>query len=175
MSRLYDRIGGSYRATRAPDPRIAALINDALGEARSVVNVGAGTGAYEPTDRQVLAVEPSQTMIAQRPAAAAPAIQASAEELPLAVDSFDAALAVNTVQHWTDLRAGLRELRRVARMRIVVFVRDPRSGEPFWLVEDYSPELDPSERMSAIVETLEDELRPNRCARSRSSTSAIGS
>ena len=159
-SRLYDRIGGSYRATRRPDPRIAALIDDALGDARSVVNVGAGTGAYEPADRQVLAVEPSATMIAQRPRGSAPVIQASAEELPLADDGFDAALAVNTVHHWTDLRAGLRELRRVARKRIVVFLRDGRRGVPFWLVEDYLPALDQRGRIAAIVETIEHELRP---------------
>src|SRR5919197_6214983 len=99
MSSLYDRIGGSYRATRRPDPRLAAAISDALGDAGSVLNVGAGTGAYEPTDREVLAVEPSQTMIAQRPSDAAPVIQASAERLPLPDDSFDAGLAVNTVHH----------------------------------------------------------------------------
>ena len=160
MGSLYDRIGGSYQATRQPDPRIAALIDDALGDARTVVNVGAGTGAYEPRGREVLAIEPSETMIAQRPPCSAPAIQANAEELPLADDSFDAALAVNAVQHWTDLRAGLRELRRVARRRIVIFLRDPRSGEPFWLVEDFLPALDPSKRMAAIVETIEHELRP---------------
>ncbi len=160
MSRLYDRIGGSYGTTRRPDPRIAALINDALGDARSVVNVGAGTGAYEPTDREVLAVEPSETMITQRPRRSAPVVQASAEELPLPDDSFDAGLAVNTVQHWTDLRAGLRELRRVTRKWIVIFLRDPRSGVPFWLVEDYLPALDPSARMSGVVQTIERKLRP---------------
>jgi len=160
LTNLYDRIGGSYRVTRRPDPRIAGLINEALGDARSVVNVGAGTGAYEPTDREVLAVEPSETMITQRPSQAAPVIKASAEELPLADDSFDAALAVNTVQHWTDLRGGLRELRRVARKRVVIFVRDARKSTPFWLVEDYLPALDPSGRMAAIVETIEHELRP---------------
>jgi SAM-dependent methyltransferase len=162
VSRLYDRIGGSYRRTRRPDPRIAAAIADALGDARTVVNVGAGTGAYEPADRDVLAVEPSETMIAQRPHSAAPAIQATAEQLPLADDSFDAALAVNTVHHWTDLPAGLRELRRVARKRIVVFMRDPRRGEPFWLVEDYLSALDPSRKLSPIIETIEGELRPAR-------------
>jgi len=96
MSTLYDRIGGSYCATRRQDPRIAALIKDALGDVRSVVNVGAGTGAYEPTDREVLAVELSETMIAQRPRRSAPVIRASAEKLPLRDNSFDAALAVNT-------------------------------------------------------------------------------
>jgi SAM-dependent methyltransferase len=165
VSRLYDRIGRSYRATRRPDPRIAVLIDGALGNARSVVNVGAGTGAYEPTGREVLAVEPSETMIAQRRPGSAPAIQASAEELPLADGSFDAALAVNTVHHWSDVRAGLRELRRVARSRIVIFLRDPRSGDRFWLVEDYLPVLDPSPRLSAIVETIEDELGPTLAVR----------
>src|ERR671936_130419 len=103
VSTLYDRIGGSYQATRRPDPRIAGLILEALGDARSVLNVGAGTGSYEPTDREVLAVEPSATMIAQRPAGAAPVLQASAEELPLPDKSYDAALAVNTVHHWADV------------------------------------------------------------------------
>jgi SAM-dependent methyltransferase len=159
---LYDRIGASYRTTRRPDPRIAALIGDALGDARSVVNVGAGTGAYEPVDREVLAVEPSETMIAQRPPGAAPVIQASAEELPLPDGSFDAALAVNTVHHWTDLESGLRELRRITRKRIVIFLRDARSGAPFWLVEDYLPALEASTRSSAIVETIEHELGPVR-------------
>lgn len=159
MSRRYDRIGGTYRATRRPDPRIAALIDEALGDARSVVNVGAGAGAYEPTNRNVLAVEPSETMIAQRPGTSAPVLQASAEDLPFPDNSFDAALAVNTVHHWTDVRAGLRELRRVARKRVVVFLRDGRRGVPFWLVEEYLPALEPR-RMSAIVAMIEHELRP---------------
>jgi SAM-dependent methyltransferase len=161
MGRLYDTIGRSYRTTRRPDPRIAARIVDALGDARSVVNVGAGAGAYEPADRDVLAVEPSQTMIAQRPRGSAPAVQASAEELPLDDGSFDAALAVNTVQHWLDVRAGLRELRRVARKRVVIFLRDGRRGVPFWLVEEYLPALDP-QKMAAIVETIDRELGPVR-------------
>jgi SAM-dependent methyltransferase len=159
-SRLYDRIGRSYATTRQTDPRIAALIDEALGDARSVVNVGAGTGSYEPVDRDVVAVEPSAAMIAQRPPGAAPAVQASAEHLPFPDSSFDAALAVNTVHHWTDLRAGLRELRRVARRRIVFFLCDPRRGVPFWLVEDYLPVLRRRERIGALVETIADELRP---------------
>lgn len=158
MSALYDRIGGSYRATRREDPRIAASIQGALGDARSAVNVGAGAGAYEPTDREVLAVEPSATMIAQRPPGSAPVIQASAEALPLDDGSFDAALAVNTVQHWGDLRAGLRELRRVARKRVVIFLRDAQAGHPFWLTQDYFPRLDPSRRISATVAAIQDEL-----------------
>lgn len=160
MGTLYDRIGVGYCATRREDPRIAALIGDALGDARSVVNVGAGTGAYEPTDREVLAVEPSETMIAQRPPQSAPAIRASAEALPLPDASFDAALAVNTLQHWNDVAAGLRELRRVARRRIVIFLRDARSGVRFWLTEDYLPALDAAHRTSHVVEAIEDLLRP---------------
>jgi hypothetical protein len=99
VSGLYDRIGGSYRATRRPDLRIAALIDGALGDARSVVNVGAGTGAYEPTDREVLAVEPSDTMIAQRPCISAPVIQASAEQLPLPDQADKNSVIVETIEH----------------------------------------------------------------------------
>jgi SAM-dependent methyltransferase len=158
MGTLYDRIGGSYAATRRQDPRIAARIAGALGDARSVVNVGAGIGAYEPADREVLAVEPSRTMLVQRPPGSAPAIRASAESLPLRDRSFDAALAVNTLQHWADPRAGLRELRRVARKRIVLFLRDARRGVPLWLTEDYLPSLDPSRWIPSRVEVVEEEL-----------------
>jgi SAM-dependent methyltransferase len=160
-SALYDRIGNQYTLTRRSDPRIARMIRDALGDARSVVNVGAGAGSYEPDDLEVLAVEPSAAMIARRPAGAAPALQASAEALPLADDSYDAALAVNTAQHWTDLRAGLRELRRVARQRIVIFMRDGSRGEPFWL-ERYLPALDRSEKTAQIAAAIEDEYETVR-------------
>ncbi len=138
---LYDRIGPGYEATRRADPRIAAAILDALGPARSVVNVGAGTGNYEPSDREVLAVEPSAAMIAQRPPGAAPCVQGSAEHLPLEDASFDAATALMTVHHWTDLDAGLAELRRVARSRIVIFTWDGTPGALSWLANDYLPEL----------------------------------
>jgi len=154
VSTIYDRIGTDYTGTRSSDARIAAFLHDALGDARSVLNVGAGTGAYEPTDREVLAVEPSATMIAQRPRGAAPAVRARAEQLPLAARSFDAGLAVNTLHHWTDLRAGLAELRRVTRDRVVVFVRDPARGEPFWLTRDYLPALDPARAMAAVVSAV---------------------
>src|ERR671930_1995042 len=100
MSTLYDRIGGSYQATRKPDPRLAALILEALGDARSVLNVGAGAGSYEPADREVVAVEPSEAMIAQRPPGAAPVIRASAEALPLEDASVDAAMAILSTHHW---------------------------------------------------------------------------
>jgi len=158
MSARYDRIGAGYAGTRREDPRIAALIRDALGDARSVLNVGAGIGAYEPDDREVVAVEPSRTMIAQRPPGSAPATQAVAERLPLSDSAFDAAFAVNTVHHWTDVRAGLRELRRIARRRIVIFHRNPPSGTPFWLTEEYLPPLDPSRRMAAITAAIQEEF-----------------
>ncbi len=135
----YDRLGRGYAARRATDPRIAAAIEEALGDARSVVNVGAGTGSYEPADREVIAVEPSAVMIAQRPAGSAAAIQASAEALPLADDSVDAAMAIVTDHHWSDRRAGMREMLRVARERVVVMNVDPAWTERFWLIRDYLP------------------------------------
>lgn len=158
MTANYGCIGGTYAATRREDPRVAAILRDALGDARSVINVGAGAGAYEPRDLDVLAVEPSETMIAQRPRGSAPVLRASAEHLPVDDDSFDAALAVNTVHHWADLRAGLRELRRVARKRVVVFLRDPQRGAPFWLTQDYLPSLDPSRRFGPIMATIHEEF-----------------
>jgi SAM-dependent methyltransferase len=136
----YDVIGRTYTQTRATDPRIAAAIWDALGDARTVVNVGAGTGNYEPPDREVTAVEPSAVMIAQRPPEAAPAIQAAAEALPFEDRAFDAAMAVLTLHHWTDWRAGLDELRRVAR-RVVVFSWDPSFAGRLWISAEYFPEL----------------------------------
>lgn len=136
---LYDTIGGGYVSRRQPDPTIAAAIHAALGDARSVLNVGAGTGSYEPVDRDVVAVEPSAVMIDQRPADAAPAIQASADLLPFADDSFDAAMAIFSDHHWPDRDAGLRELRRVARRRVVVVNADPGDAERFWLTTDYLP------------------------------------
>ncbi len=139
----YDVIGSAYPATRRTEPRIAARIWAALGDARTVLNVGAGTGSYEPPDRDVTAVEPSAVMRAQRPAAAAPCVAAAAEHLPFADRSFDAAMAVSTVHHWPDPVAGLRELRRVAR-RVVVFTYDadePGWLDRFWLTRDYLPEF----------------------------------
>jgi SAM-dependent methyltransferase len=139
MAARYDAIGRTYTATRGTDPRIAARIWDALGDARTVVNVGAGTGSYEPPDRDVTAVEPSAVMIAQRPPGAAPAVQASAEALPFDDASFDAAMAVLTLHHWSDLRAGCAELRRVARDRVVVFSWDPAYVGRMWLGPEYFP------------------------------------
>ena len=140
MAQLYDAIGVGYGRHRRPDPRIAAAISDALGAAESVLNVGAGSGSYEPSDRTVVAVEPSLAMIRQRPAASAAVVQASATHLPFADAAFDTALAVLTVHHWLDRARGLAELSRVARQRVVILTWDPAfSG--FWLVDDYFPEI----------------------------------
>jgi len=139
-TQLYDAIGVTYAVTRRTDPRIAAQIWAALGDARTVVNVGAGSGSYEPPDRRVLAVEPSAVMRAQRPREAAPCVAATAESLPFADGTFDAAMAVATVHHWRDPITGLRELRRVAA-RVVVFTFDVEGLARFWLTRDYLPEL----------------------------------
>lgn len=125
MSAQYDRIGVTYSGTRKADPRIGKLIAAALGDAKSVINVGAGTGSYEPIDRDVTAVEPSQKMIAQRPMSSTLAVCASAESLPFDDDSFDAAMAVLTIHHWSDQEKGLHELKRVARKRVVILTFDP--------------------------------------------------
>lgn len=135
----YDRIGRTYTATRQTDPRLAALVWDALGDARTVLNVGAGAGSYEPPDRLVTAAEPSAVMIAQRPAGAAPVLAASAEALPFADDSFDAVMAVFSDHHWRDRACGLAELRRVARRRVVLFNADPGECGRFWLSAEYLP------------------------------------
>jgi SAM-dependent methyltransferase len=136
----YEQIGLGYARARRTEPRIAERIFDALADARTVLNVGAGTGSYEPADRDVLAVEPSRVMRSQRPPGAAPCIDARAEALPFADQSFDAALAVLSDHHWPDPIAGLREMRRVAR-RVVVFQWDDAESERFWLVRDYLPEF----------------------------------
>jgi SAM-dependent methyltransferase len=138
---LYDRIGGTYSNTRHPDPRIAAAILAALGNARTVLNVGAGAGNYEPTDREVVALEPSPVMIAQRPPGAAAVVQGRAEELPFGDGSFDAAMAVLSDHHWSDRRRGLAELRRVARTRVVLFNANPGEADLFWLTTEYLPEF----------------------------------
>jgi SAM-dependent methyltransferase len=130
----YERHGRTYARHRRPDPRIAARIHAALGEARTVLNVGAGAGSYEPRDRWVLAVEPSATMRAQRPAGAAPALAARAEALPFDDDAFDAAMACVTIHHWESPRAGLAELRRVARGPVVVFTFE-LERLPAWQLE----------------------------------------
>ncbi|MGE0667148.1 MAG: class I SAM-dependent methyltransferase [Sphingomonadales bacterium] len=139
MQPSYDTIGINYAELRRPDPRIAAAIERALGPAETVLNVGAGTGSYEPAGRQVTAVEPSSRMIGQRPASAAPVVQARAEALPFADKSFDAAMAILTVHHWTEKANGLAEMRRVSRGPIVILTFDP-AYRGAWLL-DYIPEL----------------------------------
>jgi SAM-dependent methyltransferase len=138
----YDRIGGSYRAHRRPDPRIARQVLAALDGAASILNVGAGTGSYEPDDgRSVIALEPSATMRAQRPAGAAPCVAGVAGALPFPDGAFDAVMTVLSLHHWPDQRAGLDEMRRVAD-RQVVLTFEPSAHASFWLVAEYLPEVD---------------------------------
>jgi SAM-dependent methyltransferase len=138
MGAKYDVIGINYADLRKPDPRIARRIVDALGPSRTVLNVGAGTGSYEPADRAVTAVEPSGEMIRKRGPSRAPAIQASAGQLPFPDGNFDASMAILTIHHWPDKAAGLHEMRRVTRGPIVLLTFDPAQRP--WLT-DYLPEL----------------------------------
>lgn len=140
MTELYDSIGQGYSHRRRPDVRIQRAILKALDGLSSIVNVGAGTGSYEPRDRFVVAVEPSPVMLRQRPPHAAPAVQASATALPFRDAAFDASTAILTVHHWPDWRSGIRELARAARRRVAILTWDP-SASGFWLVNDYFPEI----------------------------------
>ncbi len=171
-AQLYDTIGATYTVTRRTEPRIAAQVWAALGDARTVLNVGAGTGSYEPPGRDVTAVEPSAVMRAQRSAGAARCVAAAAERLPFEDESFDAAMAFSTVHHWQDPIAGLREMRRVAR-RVVVFTCDTSDRSwrrRFWLTRDYVPEVASSrvglatELARAIGARVEPVLVPWDCA-----------
>lgn len=163
--RLYDGIGEGYAATRRADPRIAAQVEDALGPARTVANIGAGTGNYEPAGRAVVAVEPALAMIGQRPPGAAPVLRAVAEALPLPDAAVDATLAVLTVHHWADLDRGLAELRRVSA-RQVVMLFDTAMTNRFWLMEYFAEakavpsEIDApgAERLGAVLDVRE--VRP---------------
>jgi SAM-dependent methyltransferase len=137
----YDVIGLGYTQARRSDPWIARRITDALRGASSIVNVGAGAGSYEPSDRPVVAVEPSTVMIRQRPPGAAPVVRAVAEAMPFADDSFDAVLAVLAIHHFSDRVVGLREMARVARERVVILAWDPDKWAEFWLVRDYFPAI----------------------------------
>jgi SAM-dependent methyltransferase len=157
---LYDRIGAGYTWGRRTDPRWMATIAAALGEARSVANVGAGTGSYEPSDRTVLAIEPSSEMIRQRAHPASPAVRAVAEALPLRDRTVDVALAVLTVHHWTDWRRGLAELRRIAP-RQVVLAYDTQRHTEFWFVREYVPEIADLERSRPSAPDIANELGAN--------------
>lgn len=141
----YEAGGATYATVRRPDPRIEAMVHEGLGDARSVLNVGAGAGSYEPADRRVVAVEPSAAMRAQRPAERVPAVIGIAEDLPFDDDSFDAVMAMITVHQWPDTARGLSELRRVARGPVVVLTFEGAALDRFWLAE-YAPELIEAER-----------------------------
>jgi SAM-dependent methyltransferase len=154
----YDRIGHGYARTRRPDPRLRELIDRALGDAATVVDVGAGTGSYEPAGRHVIAVEPSDVMAAQRARHLAPALRADAAHLPLRDRGVDAALAVLTVHHWgADAQAGVRELRRVARGPVVIVTFDTAVSRELWLIRDYLPEI--AERDRREFPSLDDLAR----------------
>jgi SAM-dependent methyltransferase len=142
----YDRMGIEYAEVRRADPRIEAVVHAALGDARSVLNVGAGAGSYEPADREVIAVEPSPVMIAQRPSGAAPAVEAVVEDLPFADNSVDAVMGVFTMQHWSDVDRGLAEVARVGRKRAVFVTLDMDVTASTWLGADYLQEMVESDR-----------------------------
>jgi SAM-dependent methyltransferase len=157
----YDTIGLGYARQRRPDPRIAGHLTMALGTARSVLNVGAGAGSYEPADRRVVAVEPSAVMLAQRPPSAAPAVRARAEALPFPDRAFDATMAVLTLHHWADRAAGLAECARVARERVVLLTWDP-AADGFWLVQEYFPEfMEADRRQFPSIPTYSEAFGPN--------------
>jgi SAM-dependent methyltransferase len=136
--RVYDSIGAGYCAKRVPDPRIATRIDIALGDARTVCNLGAGAGSYEPTDRHVTAVEPSAAMITQRTGGTV--VRAVAEKLPFSDAAFDASMGILTIHHWLDIEVGLAEMRRVAP-RCVLFTFDPKLQHRLWLIRDYFPSV----------------------------------
>ncbi len=150
---VYDRIGVGYSAVRRPDPRIETRIWSALAGATRVVNVGAGTGSYEPQDRVCVAVEPSERMAAQRPTGSAAVVRAIAESLPFDDDTFDGAMAVLTVHHWTDPRAGLSEVRRVTKGPVAVFTFDTSVHNTMWIYDYLSAaaELDADHLESAEI------------------------
>lgn len=156
----YDQIGTGYSAYRHADPRIAAAVHQALGDARSVVNVGAGTGSYEPTDRPVIPIEPSTAMALQRAPTLPPAVLGVAESLPLADHSADAAMAILTMHHWADVDRGLAEMVRVARKRIVLLTVDVDVSAEMWLLRDYVPQMIERDRQEfPSIDRLVTELR----------------
>jgi SAM-dependent methyltransferase len=154
---LYDTIGTTYGLTRRADERLARSIRSAVGDATTVVNVGAGTGSYEPDDCAVIAVEPSAVMLGQRRTEAAPAVRAVAEALPFRDRTFDVAMAVWTIHHWTDLRRGLEEMRRVAG-RVVIVTAAATVMNDLWLTKEYWPGMARQRRddiqPSAVIDVL---------------------
>lgn len=157
----YGEIGGRYAAFRQPEPAIEAIIRNALGQAETVLNLGAGAGSYEPRDRTVAAVEPSSSMRAQRPSHLSQAIDAVAEKLPFADKSFDASMATFTVHQWSDLAAGLSEMRRITRGPVIILTCDPDEVQNFWL-NDYAPEVLSTEaRRYPSMDRLREGLGPD--------------
>jgi len=157
MSELYNRIGINYANLRRPDERIAKQIDAALGDARSVLNVGAGSGSYEPKSRQVVALEPSAEMIRQRLSGSARVVQGAAEDLPFESNSFDAAMGILTIHHWADAAAGLREMCRVAKDRVVILTYDPQfRGQ--WQTEYWPEFIDLDERVMPPLSFFEENL-----------------
>ena len=173
---LYDTIGTTYQRTRRADPRLERRIRAAVGDATFVVNVGAGTGSYEPDDCAVVAVEPSMVMINQRPEACAPVVRAAAESLPFKDQCFDVAMALWTIHHWTDLRRGLEELRRVAAR--VVIVTASKVMNELWLTNDYWPEMARQRRdeiqPQAVINVLGTSARIEPLPLPRDCTDGIG-
>jgi SAM-dependent methyltransferase len=157
----YEVLGEGYASRRRPEARIAALIHSALGDAKTVLNVGAGAGSYEPADRAVIALEPSRGMIAQRLPSAAPAVQGIAEHLPFAAASFDAVMAVLTVHHWSEPARAFRELRRVAP-RCVILSYEPDRSRRFWLVADYLPAIGELEEGRPTVDQVAEGIGATR-------------
>lgn len=156
----YDGTGQTYARTRHADPRIGDAIAQALRGIESVANIGAGTGSYEP-EHTVIAVEPSQVMIAQRAGASAPAVRAAAEQLPIRTAAVDAAMAILTIHHWADVERGVAEMMRIARRRIVILTWDHMVFQQFWLVRDYVPAAAETDGRLAVPLTLLTSLMPN--------------
>ena len=156
----YDAIGRGYSSTRREDPELRGRIHAALGDSRTVVNVGAGTGSYEPSDRHVIAIEPSDVMAGQRPTDRVPALRGTAAPLPLRDHSVDAAMAVLTIHHWDDQQEpGIRELRRVARGPVVIVTYDVDVCAEMWLYRDYLPEAAALDRATfPLIQQLVDWL-----------------
>lgn len=150
----YDRAGLTYSLTRQPDRRIGAVVDRALAGMATVANIGAGTGSYEPSNT-VVAVEPSPVMIAQRRADAAPTVRAVAERLPIGTDAVDASIALLTVHYWSDFAAGVLEMMRVARQRVVILTWDDTVFRQFWLLREYLPAVaDTDARLAVPISTL---------------------
>lgn len=155
---IYETIGVDYSGGRRPDPRWQEVIDSVIGNAQRVINIGAGTGSYEPSGRAVIAVEPSELMVRQRPKMAAPVVMATAENVPISSGWADLTMTLLSLHHWTDWRAGISEMRRLAPRRLV-FTYDPELHASFWLLRDYLPEVATSEKTrTPKVEDIADAL-----------------